>query len=378
MRYNLLTSKEEWNKWISKLGCFHEYYDRALKMPSSPVANPSPTGMPLHSPTSSPVGAMIQALTPSGAANLSPVGTQTRSMAAYRANNTSPLASKPAMPLPLNRKRSPDGDMAEHPAKRAVPPNAQTMQMPANSRLNGAVEGSRLPMPPHLSLVTNHMPAAQYPGATGYPPQAPGPSTQGVVSLPPLNSGMRAMATVYQNSPSSASFAPEQTSHVPIVGPVVATNAAPTSGYQSVAMPIQTPTSYGTPTKHHSPGHLAPNTYTSSPLVEAFGPASAIHTPGIHTPISNSPSVFLQHRASPYRPIRHVNRLLYPPPSASLEQYHISVPLPPNQMHYQPLGRRHDLRTGIVPEFLMSNRGQQLQMNTPGGTGSRQQGQYPS
>ncbi|UKZ64103.1 uncharacterized protein TrAtP1_005322 [Trichoderma atroviride] len=84
-----------------------------------------------------------------------------------------------------------------------------------------------------------------------------------------------------------------------------------------------------------------------------------MHTPIALTPISHSPSVYLQQRASPYRPIRHVNRLLYPPPSASLDQYHLAVPVQPTQMHYQPLGRRNDLRTGVVPEFVVYNRGQQ-------------------
>lgn len=79
----------------------------------------------------------------------------------------------------------------------------------------------------------------------------------------------------------------------------------------------------------------------------------------MHTPISNSPSFYLQQRNSPYKPIRHVNTLLYPPPSASLDQYHLSVPIPPTQMHYQPLGRRNDVRTGVVPEFLLYNRTQQ-------------------
>jgi hypothetical protein len=71
---------------------------------------------------------------------------------------------------------------------------------------------------------------------------------------------------------------------------------------------------------------------------------------GVRTPISNSPSVYLQQRPSPYKPVRHVNTLLYPPPSAFLHEYHFSN-VPPTQMHYQPLGRRNEFRTGVVPEF---------------------------
>merc|ERR1712000_643487 len=92
---------------------------------------------------------------------------------------------------------------------------------------------------------------------------------------------------------------------------------------------------------------------TASPLPDHFGPGSVMSTPMAHTPISNSPTFYLQQRHSPYKPIRHVNTLLYPPPSASLDQYHMQVPLPPTQMHYQPIGRRNDVRTGVVPEYMM-------------------------
>jgi hypothetical protein len=117
---------------------------------------------------------------------------------------------------------------------------------------------------------------------------------------------------------------------------------------------------YTTPSKRqHGLAGLASG-YTSSPMAETpFGAVSGVHTPMALTPISHSPSVYLQQRASPYKPVRHVNRLLYPPPSASLDQYHLAVPVPPTHMHYQPLGRRNDLRTGVVPEFIVYNQGQQ-------------------
>jgi hypothetical protein len=75
---------------------------------------------------------------------------------------------------------------------------------------------------------------------------------------------------------------------------------------------------------------------------------------GLHTPISHSPSIYLQHRNSPYKPIRHVNTLLYPPPPTFMQQYVLPNPVLPNQMHYQPLGKRNEYRTGILPEFLNS------------------------
>jgi len=117
--------------------------------------------------------------------------------------------------------------------------------------------------------------------------------------------------------------------------------------------------SYGTPTKRLSPQHvLASNApYPgSSPLVDSYGHHAGS---GVHTPISHSPSIYLQHRNSPYRPIRGVNTLLIPPPAAFLSQYHFSNTLTPSHLHYQPIGRRNEYRTGIVPEYTMPHPGEQ-------------------
>lgn len=60
-----------------------------------------------------------------------------------------------------------------------------------------------------------------------------------------------------------------------------------------------------------------------------------------------SPSGYYQHRNSPWRPIRHLNTLLDPPPPASMNNYSVNT----SQMHYQPLGKRHDYRSGVVPAY---------------------------
>ncbi|KAG5975610.1 hypothetical protein E4U55_007619 [Claviceps digitariae] len=369
MRYNLLASKDEWEEWISKLSSFHEYYERASKLGTSPVLKHSPPHRTVHSPVLSPTTSGLPSHTSSMTSNLSPSSRQIQHGFVYPAHAPSPLARKVSIARPLSRKRSPDPDMAEHPPKRHAQSvyGSHTLQAVPSSRLNNASrENHRLPVP-HLSIVTNQ----QLPSGNVFTTNTNATSTQQMVSLPPLQPGTRAMCTVYQPSPtvqgvqqpSSAVPATATASVSALIPPAVAT-AYPVA----TTLPTQTPMGYGTPTKHHSPGRLLPN-YGSSPLVESFGQASAAHTPA-----SNSPSVYLQNRASPYKPIRHVNRLLYPPPSASLDQYHISVPVHPNQMHYQPIGRRYDLRTGIVPEFLMYNRGQQQHLPPQG----MPQGQYPS
>lgn len=215
-------------------------------------------------------------------------------------------------------------------------------------------------------------------------------ANQNVASLPPLQAGMRAMSTVYQpfktTTTTTTTTMPQRTSVSTDYYPTMtaAATAPPElprvqDEYYAPAATVQRPPlvvangfarapapqgpppmAYTTPSKRqHGLAGLASG-YTSSPMAETpFGAVSGVHTPMALTPISHSPSVYLQQRASPYKPVRHVNRLLYPPPSASLDQYHLAVPVPPTHMHYQPLGRRNDLRTGVVPEFIVYNQGQQ-------------------
>ncbi|KND90879.1 hypothetical protein TOPH_04543 [Tolypocladium ophioglossoides CBS 100239] len=371
MRYNLLASKDEWEDWLVKLASFHEYYERALNLPASPIHIPSPTNNAFNSPIPSPTGLTLSGIpdmppyTPLGVTSFSP-SSQSKNFSAYQANTTSPLASKLAMNLPVTRKRSPEEELADHPAKRQVPLRAGHMMHvpPMNTRANGPVEAARLPVP-QLTVVTSTTPnpASAYSTANGYSHQMAA-TTQHLVSLPPLQPGVRAMSTVYQPGPATMVQQPAV--------PAITAVSVPTPSYPIAPLASHSAIHYGTPTKHHSPGSLAP--FGSSPLVEHLGSGSAVHTPISHTPISNSPSVYLQQRASPYKPVRHVNKLLYPPPSASLNQYHLGLPVPQNQMHYQPLGRRHDVRTGVVPEFLVYNRGQHHHFSSHGG----QQGHYPS
>lgn len=372
MRYNLLATKKQWNEWLDKLACFHEYYERAVRLTASPLHIPSPSNQAYHSPAPSPTGTMHPAaaanmpVTPTITTTFSPTSSHSQNWNAYQANTVSPLATKPSVSFPVSRKRSPEADLVEHPAKRPAPPRVAPIvaTAAAAARLpNAPVEPSRLPVP-HLSYGPEQTQPVQtsFANSNGVPqsqqPQSIVTAPQGHVSLPPLQPGVRAMSTVYQPAPAALTQQP---------GPPVTTCAAmaPTSFTTHV------PVSYGTPSKRHSPGSLAP--FNSSPLVEHFGQASGVHTPMAHTPIANSPSVYLQQRPSPYKPVRHVNTLLYPPPSASLDQYHLSVPVPPTQMHYQPLGRRNDLRTGIPPGFLVYNRGQQQPVAAQG-----LRGHYPS
>lgn len=357
MRYNLLASKDEWDQWLEKLACFREYYERALRLPPTPIHNPSPKQNIVHSPMHSPTNAAMGdfgPVTPTGTNNFSPTSARSQNWPAYQANNNlSPLAGKPAMNLIPSRKRSFEEDPTDHPAKRLVP--SSRIPQSAPGPVSAQPPPTRLTAP-NLTLLTNqhnnnmqnNLPplATQTPySQNGYMAPTTASAVPNHVSLPPLQPGMRAMSTVYQPGPGSV---PQQA--LPATAPVL-----PQANFTGPPLPSHTPMSFHAGGKNRSPGSLAP--FSSSPMPDHFGGGSAVHTPMVHTPISNSPSFYLQERNSPYKPIRHVNTLLYPGPPASLDQYHLQVPIPPNQMHYQPLGRRNDVRTGVVPEFLLYNRG---------------------
>lgn len=351
MRYNLMASQLDWQDWLSKLSSFHNYYERALTVPASSAVIPSPINNPFNSPLPSPTRAMVPQTaefplpsTPSATTHLSPSSCRSQNLAAFHANAISPLAAKPGLRIDGSRKRSPEVDLAEHPAKRHVPPRLGHVAAPGlTSRPNAPAEAARLALQPRLFTNSSGNPGLQ-PQAYSSTFAATSGHGQNLVSLPPLQPGVRAMSAVY---PTTSETIVQPPPYVPAT--VAATSLPPSTIPGGPPVVSHVPMVFGTPVKHQSPACLAP--FTSSPLAE-FGPASAMPTP-----ISNSPSVYLQQRTSPYRPIRNVNTLLYPPPSASLDQYHLSVPMQPTQMHYQPLGRRNDVRTGVVPEFLLYNHG---------------------
>ncbi|KAK4131509.1 hypothetical protein BT67DRAFT_387581 [Trichocladium antarcticum] len=392
MRYSLLVSVDQWEEWLDRLTGFWSYLElaqQALSPSPSPLLIPSPTHRNFMSPLPSPTGPLQ--LTPTFQSTGHSRGTQPPHTTPFTSsgapnwpylgsNAVSPLALKP-QGQQLYRKRSfPEEDTVEHPAKRIgrVPvgqgelaghlPSQALLQHPpaglqaqmapqhlqSRSAPSVAADQGRLSVP-SLTLntaqsaavvpVTQHQPY----GAVAYAPPQASP-----LSLPPLVSGVRAMSTVFPTT----TYAPSQPA------PATCGAVTPTSSYA--------PRSYGTPTKRLSPQHvLATSTpYTgSSPLVDPRSNhmtpmGNAGSTSGFHTPVSHSPSIYLQQRNSPYKPVRHVNTLLYPPPSAFLQQYHLPNAVLPNQMHYRPLGKRTEYRTGIVPEFTYSG-GNQHGLVTP-------------
>ena len=316
MRYSLLASKDQWQEWQEKLGKFWVYCDKASK---APVPQPPSLSIP-HHPTLPTTPVSMQASPPSLAnpypASSSPFTySQPYATNTYATPHVSPLPTMPDLDLwPTARKRSFDGDEDEPALKRVTRPFTAVTTGPAPfSSSIPAIrhDAPRLPVP-HLTISTSQSTYNGQNVASSFP--------QNIPLLPPL--GGRAMSTVF---PSTPSYTPQ----LPMLTP---NGSSSQHGSQNAS-------GYGTPTRRQSPHSVHDLLSLGSSPVSANFPG---HNPGYI-----SPSIFLQQRNSPYKPVRHVNTLLYPPPSASLHGYAANV----SQMHYQPLGRRNDYRSGVVPDY---------------------------
>jgi len=304
MRYSLLCSSEEWAAWKAKLAIYKSYCEKAaaLQYVSPQLTTSYPlAGPPKSSMQSSPLSSkMNYPLT-----STSPTYNHHWSVGSSLVPNPLPISLLPEPERLYARKRSYDGDAEEPVAKRitrpAVPPTPMSLGVTSNP------DAPRLPIP-NLTIATGHVMNSNY-----NPPSLPhtGPL------LPPLNG--RAMSTVYPSTPTSWN------------GPQL-----------PVLTPSKSQSHYSTPSRRHSPHSVQDLlSYGSSPISANF--------PG--NPGHISPSVFLQQRSSPYKAVRPVNTLLYPPPSASM---HNNYNVNSNQMHYLPLGKRTDYRSGVVPDYTQA------------------------
>lgn len=313
MRYTLLASEAQWKDWQATLGKFWTYCDRASKAPQLHISPRAAAVDPnLPSPPAS-MQASPPSHTPSLISGLSSSSTnsshynQQWPVNNYAATLSSPLPSMPEHDLRATRKRSYDGDAEEPAPKRITRPSTT---VPVNFPQTAPPmrhDAPRLPVP-NLTISTSQ------PMSTGYNSAS---SLNGPV-LPPI--GGRAMSSVYPTTPS-------WTPHLPVLTPTGPPNHGPHSA-----------NGYSTPSRRQSPHSVQELLSLGSSPISANFP---------HNPGHISPSLFLQHRNSPYKPVRHVNTLLYPPPSASMQNFSTN----PGQMHYQPLGQRNEYRSGVVPEY---------------------------
>ena len=318
MRYSLLASAEQWKDWQKTLGQFWTYCDKAAKSP--PVLY-TPQGVPVLQSTIPSPPTSLQSSPPASVSSTTAYPMANSSLNTNHLNTTHHWPDLQAHSL--SRKRSFEGDLEEPSAKRISRP--QTIPQAPYPLIGHTVrreihpirhEAPRLPVPvPNLTVSTG-LPSG-LPMNNGY--STPTGNSQNVPLLPPLSG--RAMSSVY---PPAQSWAP----HLPLLTPT--------------GPPQQSPSGYSTPTRRHSPHSVQELLSLGSSPISGHFPQNPGHI---------SPSFFLQQRSSPYKPVRHVNTLLYPPPSASMHDYSANV----DQMHYQPLGKRNDYRAGVVPHYAQQS-----------------------
>ncbi|MCJ1281481.1 hypothetical protein MMC26_000801 [Xylographa opegraphella] len=303
MRYTLYVSDLEWALWHRKLGRFWDYFDKASK-----------TAVEIQRPTQNLNLPMLPS--PPLSLQASPPFVTGRYANSFMFPNPAsfppmPIQLAPTLPLPNwdnfrmhegdsrsnGRKRSYD-DLGQGPtAKRARSINSADVPSLTNSSTPSNYVTPRLPVP-NLSISTSgHL--GMYPGS--YSAQLPVPTG-------------RAMSTLYPVGPqySSNPLAPLQ-------------SAASSSTLPPMNEQLRKPQDFGSRTTSPTVAGLMQN---SQDLL--------------------SPSGYPSQRSSPYKPLRSVNTLLVPPPSASL--HNPSQRLGSNNMHYQPLGKPlSERKTGVVP-----------------------------
>ena len=314
MKYTLYASELEWHAWHQQLGRFWKYFEQASKTPTEPkiqgpyaqILNMAPTlPSPPISLQASPYG---NNLTPGCSQNHLPY------MPPYLAPTIpSPAVRMPEVDLrPTGRKRSYDDNSQEPPAKRlarSLGPISLSAVSPC-SNLN-----PRLPTP-NLSISTNGhynmFPGSSYSAHLPLPTSRPSNISYSSVQLP------QSASTLNPSSQSSGTVSYRDWLEVETDGQ---RNSLPPLDYS------RRQTSFA-------------NSRNASPTSTATFPG--------HSSNQLSPSAISSQRNSPYRPLRGVNTLLVPPPSASM--HNPSQNLNFNNMHYQPLGKPlSERKPGVVP-----------------------------
>jgi len=304
MRYSLLASKEQWKEWQDKLAKFWVYCDAATR---APLLHPSSSTVSILNPTLPSPPNSMQASPPSSKL-YAPISTSAPYSQTWNPSQSatllSPLPNIPDLDSRV-RKRSYDQDVEEPPAKRVTRSSQPITSFPSTMPPLRQ-DAPRLPVP-NLTISTSQPFNSSHNGHSYPQHQAP--------LLPPLSG--RAMSSVFPTTPT-------WTPQLPMLTPT-----GPPSQHGSHT---SNGNGYVTPSRRQSP-HSVHDLLSlgSSPISANFQN-------------HNSPSFYLQQRASPYKPVRHVNTLLYPPPSASMHDYSMNI----EQMHYQPLGKRNDYRSGVA------------------------------
>ena len=392
MRYNLYVREDDWNSWHRKLGWFYDYFERASR---APAIQPAQAAIAQSSPPlmlSPPVSQYPPPYFPTNALPTSAMSTPNSvTLAPYQPplvpsplSNVSDVGPQPSQ----SRKRSRDESFPEPPAKRvysrpasaAVPANLQPpLRLPDQSQRMYSMSTQQpqqappqLPMPAIPSGLHSRPPNA-LPFAGAYPTPAP-PSVAG-----------RAMSTVYGSSRDAGPSPSRLTPLTPLTPQHHAPHAPP-----NIRIPPGSEHLYAahpTPPASSSSNLPYPARPTPNPLHHPLPyDSNATHHPRTSSPVSTltptsnftptaqqqhqhqqeqrlSPATLaFHHRNSPYKPVRSVNTLLVPPPSASLHNPGASVGQ--GEMQYQPLGKgARERKVGVVP--MMGGGGQGYDAGRP-------------
>ena len=294
MRYTLYASHDEWWAWHEQLSRFYDYFERASTAPmevppTTPFTPPSGNRSPYSSPPVSYISSAFRMQNVGSSARLA----QSSAIPSY----LQPVALSPATRIPeielrpQTRKRSYDESFEEPQAKR-LSRNLSSASTASNTPI------SQLPIPNVSRPIqqTNPLPlpySAHLPPPTG-----------------------RAMASVYGQQASMKS----QSNGVPPLGIKIPSMDVP----QNKALSSAAGSKSGSP-------------------INMMTPPTELLSPMNYNNIQ---------RSSPYRPVRGVNTLLVPPPSASFQNPSQNVGS--RDMHYQPLGKATERRTGVVPYMPQS------------------------
>ncbi|KAL8971320.1 MAG: hypothetical protein Q9183_001107 [Haloplaca sp. 2 TL-2023] len=335
MRYTLYASEKEWKGWHVKLGKFWKYFEVASRSPVEAPARilrpplPSPNEMPaLPSPPAS--------------THTSPPYVTSHSFHNNPPTHPHPLSMPPIQPSPGPLDLGPLSEPAIKATqrKRTYDEVAESSGPPAKRPAHSATPsvGSSTTMTP--STLDSFTPNTSFTApSTGHASSMTGPR------LPTPNLSI-STGTQYSNSYGPVS------GQLPLPNGQLKPSSMPSGGRmpQNGFLPsLPQNLRFGHDSGHASSPITDWSSRRSSYAASAEpSPTSASFPQSAHTPTHLSPAAFPLPRNSPYKPIRSVNTLLVPPPSASMQEAPQNLGY--SQMHYQPLGKpASQSRPGVLP-----------------------------
>ena len=338
MKYNLYVSESGWKEWKSILGRLGSFYEKALNF----VPEPHPM-----TPLSQSYGQKLPSPPSTHHPHYPYPG------AAGASNNyvglPNPILSAPHLPpSPLRQQRATSVDLLNG-RKRSLDLGSEQS---ANKRLHMLPANN-----PSAGVITPSSYSSHDSGTASVPPMGYGTNMEGAsnAGMPRLPMPRLAVPTTMDNSnqlaPLSMPVNRAMSSVYPPTTtaawsqPVTPVSAVPANLYQG-SVPNLSDLS--------RPQSNAPSTHTS-PV--GYSNITTPVLPGL------SPSYFLTNRSSPYRPVRNVNTLIIPPPSAALQNHVRNIDH--DQIRYQPLSKAStEHRVGPIP-FMQPDGWQASNANTP-------------